>query len=116
MALSVEAGAIVVAVKGKERYLYKGAILPDGVKADDIKRLKSIGLVKDVKVATRPRAAAAKEDAGSATDQSDAEVAATKDDEGSVNAALESEDEGAADPESEDMADEKTKSRSRTKK
>ena len=67
MPLQVNAGAIVVPVKGADRYLYRGAILPEGVDADDVKRLKSIGLVKDVKVQTKPRANAkssGKDDSG----------------------------------------------------
>lgn len=101
MALTVSAGCIVVPVKGADRYLYKGAVLPDGIEATDIKRLKSIGLVKEVKVATRPRATSPKQDE-SAADSSAAEVT----DEGAENSA----------PESEAPADENTKSQSRTKK
>lgn len=101
MALTVSAGCIVVPVKGADRYLYKGAVLPDGIEATDLKRLKSIGLVKEVKVATRPRATSAKQDE-SAADSSAAEVT----DEGTQNSA----------PESEASADENTKSQSRTKK
>ncbi|WP_309132642.1 hypothetical protein [Brevibacterium sp.] len=60
---TVTAAAVVVQVEGQDRYLYKGAVLPDGVKAEDVKRLKSIGLVKDVKVQTAPQATADADDA-----------------------------------------------------
>lgn len=101
MALTVSAGCIVVPVKGADRYLYKGAVVPDGVDAADIKRLKSIGLVKEVKAATRPTTTVPKPD-DSAAGGSDAEVT----------------DEGAADTASKDEAPaaDNTKSQSRTKK
>lgn len=93
MALQVNAGAIVVPVKGADRYLYRGAILPEGVDAKDIKRLKSIGLVKDVKVQTKPRAAAS-------TNQSESED--------KTQGQSESEDEGNASGESDGSAEEQT--------
>lgn len=44
----VKAAAIVVPVDGTERYLYRGALLPSGVKAADRKRLEDMGLVEQV--------------------------------------------------------------------
>ena len=98
----------MVPVKGADRYLYRGAILPEGVDKDDIKRLKSIGLVKDVKVQTRPRAAAS-------TSQPDGDGENTAED----GASTESEDsnEEQTDSEANDAsADDAPKTRSRAKK
>ncbi|MGO3895357.1 hypothetical protein [Brevibacterium aurantiacum] len=64
--MTVTAGAIVVPVKGADRYLYRGTVVPEGVAASDLKRLKSIGLITEVKAATRPVATAPKQDDTSA--------------------------------------------------
>lgn len=47
----VTAAAAVVAVGGTERYLYRGATVPAGVSAADIKRLMKMGLISKVVVA-----------------------------------------------------------------
>jgi hypothetical protein len=44
----VKATLIVVPLDGTERYLEKGAIVPDGVAAKDIKRLIETGLIAKV--------------------------------------------------------------------
>lgn len=44
----VKAAAIVVPVSGTERYLYRGAPLPEGVTDADRKRLIDVGLVEEV--------------------------------------------------------------------
>jgi len=61
----VTAAAAVVRVGGTERYLYRGASVPVGVSAVDIKRLMKMGLVskvvaapaaaKDIKPASEPQ-------------------------------------------------------------
>lgn len=51
----VTAGAVVVRVGGTERYLYRGATLPDGVSADDVKRLSGLGLIEQAGGSTRRR-------------------------------------------------------------
>lgn len=106
MPLQVNAGAIVVPVKGADRYLYRGAILPEGVDEDDVKRLKSIGLVKDVKVQTKPRAAAS-------TNQSEGESGVEG---GASTESEDSNDEQAEAGANDSPADDAPKTRSRSKK
>ncbi|OMH30648.1 hypothetical protein BGP79_11865 [Tersicoccus sp. Bi-70] len=48
----MKAACAVVPVGGSERYLYRGAILPDGVKAADLKRFTELGLIEEVDIVT----------------------------------------------------------------
>lgn len=73
----VTAAAVVVKTAGAERYLYKGAIVPSGVHADEIKRLVKIGLIERVTIEAAPKAEdTADETAGG--DQSKAPAGGTK--------------------------------------
>lgn len=112
MPLQVNAGAIVVPVKGADRYLYRGAILPEGVDADDIKRLKSIGLVKDVKVQTKLLAAASTNQSGG-EDKSQGESGS---EDGASTESEDSNDEQAEAGSTDAPADDAPKTRSRSKK
>ena len=46
----VTAAAVVVNVQGQERYLYRGAVLPEGVAKADMRRLLNAGLLAEVEV------------------------------------------------------------------
>lgn len=46
----VTAAAVVVNVEGKERYLYRGAVLPEGVAKGDVRRLLNNGMLAEVEV------------------------------------------------------------------
>lgn len=46
----VTAAAVVVNVEGQERYLYRGAVLPEGVAKADLRRLLNNGLLAEVVV------------------------------------------------------------------
>ncbi len=45
MAYRVKAGAVVAVIGGSDRYIERGAILPEGV--DNIEHLKAVGLVEE---------------------------------------------------------------------
>lgn len=45
MAFRVKAGAVVAVIGGSDRYIERGAILPEGV--DNIEHLKAVGLVEE---------------------------------------------------------------------
>lgn len=46
----VAAAAVVVNVEGQERYLYRGAVLPEGVSKADVRRLLNNGMLSEVEV------------------------------------------------------------------
>ncbi|MBM6622665.1 hypothetical protein JTF08_13700 [Micrococcaceae bacterium RIT802] len=67
----VKAAAAVVVIGGADRYLYQGAVVPDGVDTKDLDRLVKAGLLEKVEVKTAAEAEAdadakAKQDADAA--------------------------------------------------
>lgn len=87
----VTAGAVVVPVNGSERYLYRGALLPDGVKAEDRKRLVDVGLVEEVKSPTKTAAQKKAEADAAAKAKADAEAKAKAEAEAEAKAKAEAE-------------------------
>lgn len=55
MAWVVTAAAVVANIGGADRYLYRGAVLPDGV--ENLEHLSSAGLVAEVKPAAEAKPA-----------------------------------------------------------
>lgn len=76
----VAAACVVVKLFGQDRYLYKGAVLPDGVPAADITRLSNTGLIVEVADVAADKAKA------EADAQEEADAAASTDAEGATDA------------------------------
>lgn len=74
------AAAVLRTVDGSERYLYRGAIIPEGFDKESIEHSVSIGLVSKVEVVSDDDDAAAKAaaDAKAAEEAAKAKAAAAK--------------------------------------
>ncbi|UYG15769.1 hypothetical protein BRM3_08935 [Brachybacterium huguangmaarense] len=86
----VKAACVVVKLFGQDRYLYKGAVLPDGVPAADITRLSNTGLIVEVADVAAEKAKVEQEAAEKAKAEADAQekadAAASTDTEGATDA------------------------------
>jgi hypothetical protein len=72
--------AKVPGAQGGETYLRQGRFLPDSVTADEVKRLKGLGLIETIKIETQTEAEAAAAAAAAAKAADDAAKAKAAED------------------------------------